>query len=52
VGLDLLHRKEVLGLVGNGIVHPNDWITRLYVTNVLSLFVDFDDERAIKALRY
>lgn len=52
VGLDLLHRKEVLGLVGNGIVHPNDWITRLYVTNVLSLFVDFDDERAVKALRY
>ncbi len=51
-GLDLMHRKEVLGLVGNGITHPNDWLTKIYTYNVLSLFVDFDDERAVAALSY
>jgi len=52
MGLDTLHRKEVLCTLGNGIAHPNDWTTKDYVRNLLSLFVDWDDERVVSALRY
>ena len=52
MGLDILHKKDFLCMSGNGIAHPNDWTTRIYASNLLSLFVNWDDPRVCEALRF
>lgn len=50
MGLDLLARKDALCISGNGIAHPNDWTTKIYALNLLSLFVDWEDAAVSKAI--
>jgi acyl-CoA thioesterase-1 len=44
---DLLVRKSVYDLTGNGINHPNDFGHRVYADTILSLFVDVEKPQSV-----